>query len=1779
MKYFNKLIISVITFGFCFLFLGMLSDNELYAGTGEVTWVDYKIFVNETEITSDVGFYESDGIILAPIRSIAESMNLGATWNSVTRQITFTSNDDVFACTIESDKYTFNGIENDMPLPPVVFNDRTLIPAKVVVEAFGGTFRFEERVDTTLKYTVMSVPFVRDNSADVQLGTMLIDIPNVAVISDTNGWLINLPNGIDLTNGFKDKTKVSVAQTVYEAQQVADIDLLVSNIYVIIPEHVGGELNGLMGNAHDPNCSIKTAKIAKDGRALEIVFNGKKRLGAENNRGQILINFEAVKIGEYSGNINGLIISQVGSPFPDAFLTLGVVVKHSIEAIISSIKIISEIADQVDDIFLRSFFEAGEEIYLTLPNGFIWNVGTASVSSGNIPDFYIKNVDNNGQTLTIKAPDSFLEPLSRIINIENLRVTAIEDVASEGDIIITIHSDKGNMPSKELVIANYVKDIGSKQVLIIDTPLQNTIITPLKPTLELIFAQGINPRDHALNIVASSGKPKVKLPKTGESFITPQMTISSGGGVQVEIPAGTTITGPSGWDGTINLPIVVNTPSQNLGSNQFVIKAGLESGSLDFSEPVWLFAPGQGSKAVKVIRNGTVNDVTHVLPSNSLAAAKEALVGGRTDAKFIDGDDLFIWTTRFSEFVAYSPSSSSPGAGGGGGGGITTPKGERINVNGGQISNWDVIIDIPAKAVAKDIYILIEEVSSPPSPTLNNEKLVSDVYSITKNVEGNFAKPVKVSIPFKKEKVSEKGYHVNLCWYDEQAKDWKELESTEVDWERGIVAGETNHFSKFAVIARSIEPENVEEEQLTSFVDIRDHWAVKPINDLLNQGITSGYPDGTFRPDVEITRAEFTCLIVKAFEMEAESDINFTDTEQHWAKQAISTARAHGVVSGYNDNYFGPEDPVTREQMAVIMMKAINCQPNSLTVDFEDRNFISDWATEAVANAVNRGILSGYPDNTFRPDKALTRAEAVVVINTSLKLQEDTDAHNSNDSDSRTYDKKGYYGPTSGTENIAGSVNIKADGVVLRNLIIDGDLIIAEEVGQGTVTLNNVVVKGNTFVRGGGPNSIHINGGQYNQIIIENIEDKVRIVAIDVNGSNIIISENAQGEEIILEGDFDTVNVNAPGVRITTNENTTIQELTIEENAKESIINLSSDTVIRKMIIEAKTEVRGTGIVNTAQVNADGVVFQTKPDQTIVSSGVDKPIIAPQTPSSGGGGGGGGSGGTPPVEQELALSPTSCLFYKNAPNDIHINVIWGKATRITKITGSALTGAVKINLQERIHYTVSDNHDGTGVLTIKHEVTNLLPVPPSALPDGIIMTFTIDFDQGEETVTVTVANDPSIVNVSPSVVLLNKDQVNDMIINIFWGPATRITGITGSGLDGEFNSTLQEGIHYGVIDYGNGRGTLTIKKNLVNLLPVPIEEIPDGTMLTFNVVFDQGEKELGIIVGSNRIPPYVNPTSWGLDKNNVSDIELNVIWNDAAQINSITLSPYSNAAIINLEAGTHYVVNDNGDGTASLTVRSNVFGLLPEPLSELQPGSQMKINIEFDYGVFVFNIQVLGDAEPATGIGPAYVNLNKNDVQDIPLNVSWGNATEITRIRGRVLDTMETFDPELETHYTVHNNGDGTGLLTLKTGLFDLLSVPVSVMPNGTEVGIFIEFDGSGGVEIIITLDDLVLNPASVDLSKTNLADIPINIVWGSVTEITEIKCSALTGAIRFSLQEGTHYTVNDNGDGTGTLTVLSLFTELIPVEITMIPDGVEFILTIVFDQGGERDFIITITR
>lgn len=172
----------------------------------------------------------------------------------------------------------------------------------------------------------------------------------------------------------------------------------------------------------------------------------------------------------------------------------------------------------------------------------------------------------------------------------------------------------------------------------------------------------------------------------------------------------------------------------------------------------------------------------------------------------------------------------------------------------------------------------------------------------------------------------------------------------------------------------------------SSLNDINNHWAADRIKDLVTRGAIKGYPDGTFQPDATITRAEFTTVVVKAFNLTNSNGKVFTDTSGHWAKDYIATATATGIVSGYNDNIFGPNDPVTREQMAAMVVKAANLTPAAAENQFKDSSSIADWAREAVATAVKHQIIKGYPDNTFKPGGKATRAEAVAVIVNALNL-------------------------------------------------------------------------------------------------------------------------------------------------------------------------------------------------------------------------------------------------------------------------------------------------------------------------------------------------------------------------------------------------------------------------------------------------------------------------------------------------------------------------------------------------------------------------------------------------------------------------------------------------------------------------------------------------------------------------------------------------------------------------------------------------------------------------
>lgn len=283
----------------------------------------------------------------------------------------------------------------------------------------------------------------------------------------------------------------------------------------------------------------------------------------------------------------------------------------------------------------------------------------------------------------------------------------------------------------------------------------------------------------------------------------------------------------------------------------------------------------------------------------------------------------------------------------------------------------EVTIEIPAGALPSNGgSVGIQKVAAPPAAPAGFE-LLSSVYELSVDEQSSFtfAKNVTITISFHPDADSA-GELPGIYYYDEVRGLWMELGGTVSG---DSVSVQVDHFTKFTVMAaiKGAGP---------LLTDITGHWAMNSINKLLNLGCISGYPDGTFKPDHTITRAEFATVLVKAYKLEDNGGRVFADTALHWAKDYIATAAANGLVNGYDENIFGPDDLITREQMAVMLVKAAKLTPVSGQTGFADSAIISSWANEAIATAVTSGILRGYPDNTIQPQGCASRAEAVTAV-------------------------------------------------------------------------------------------------------------------------------------------------------------------------------------------------------------------------------------------------------------------------------------------------------------------------------------------------------------------------------------------------------------------------------------------------------------------------------------------------------------------------------------------------------------------------------------------------------------------------------------------------------------------------------------------------------------------------------------------------------------------------------------------------------------------------------
>ena len=307
-----------------------------------------------------------------------------------------------------------------------------------------------------------------------------------------------------------------------------------------------------------------------------------------------------------------------------------------------------------------------------------------------------------------------------------------------------------------------------------------------------------------------------------------------------------------------------------------------------------------------------------------------------------------------------------------------------------------------------------------------------------------------------------------------------------------------------------------------SFSDLTsEHWAYKPISDMTAKGILSGYPDGSFKPNQSITRAEFAKIMVSTLNLTSNSanSVQFKDvTTEHWAYNYISVASNY--LTGYQNGseyLYMPDSAAVREDMALAIVRAMglsNSEYKNETLNkFSDKDLISENLKKYVAIAVENGLMKGNANGTFNPKGNLTRAEVCQLMLNALDNLEKV-AINQKDNEVKL------------------SAN-KLDGATLKDS--DSIKLSASNLGNKIGSLDyRIYFKGDLLLPGSFKDGDSINVKE----IIKNAENK----KIDL-----------YGKEIMLELFFDNVQENKSEGKVT------YSYKIASKNAEQKEVKLSAD--------------------------------------------------------------------------------------------------------------------------------------------------------------------------------------------------------------------------------------------------------------------------------------------------------------------------------------------------------------------------------------------------------------------------------------------------------------------------------------------------------------------------------------------------------------------------------------------------------------------------------------------
>ena len=267
----------------------------------------------------------------------------------------------------------------------------------------------------------------------------------------------------------------------------------------------------------------------------------------------------------------------------------------------------------------------------------------------------------------------------------------------------------------------------------------------------------------------------------------------------------------------------------------------------------------------------------------------------------------------------------------------------------------------------------------------------------------------------------------------------------------------------------------------TDFKDYdRTAWYAEAVSAAVDNGLLYGKSSTIIDPNGDMTRAEMAAIINRSFGCYKSADVSqYKDVSKNkWYYKDVALAVQMGTYNGRSSSSMAPDAPITREEAMTVVARALELDYDSYSKTdlskFSDRNKISNWALPYVRAMIGADYIHGRTKG-LEPLDNITRAEFAQIFHNIIGTYIVSKG---------TYDK-----------DIKGSVLIRTDDVTLKDMTVDGDLIVGCGASDGKIVLDNVTVKGRLLVWGGGTKAVYCNNGtNMPAVVVARVDDAVKVI-------------------------------------------------------------------------------------------------------------------------------------------------------------------------------------------------------------------------------------------------------------------------------------------------------------------------------------------------------------------------------------------------------------------------------------------------------------------------------------------------------------------------------------------------------------------------------------------------------------------------------------------------------------------------------------------------------------